>query len=714
MPLSIEQLARHIAESGVLASETLHDFLPPKASPQDAEELTRELLRTRLLTKFQAEQLWQGRGKSLVLGNYLLLEKIGQGGMGAVFKAEHRRMRRTVALKVLPPKLMKDAAAAARFQREAVAAARLNHPNIVAAFDADQANGIHFLVMEFVEGSDLAAVVKKNGPLPVAHAVNYILQAARGLAAAHAEGIVHRDIKPANLLLETKGTVKILDMGLARIEGNTTDQAELTGTGAVMGTVDYMAPEQAVSTKHADARADIYSVGCTLFYLLTGKATYDGDSLIAKMLAHRDQPIPRLQSLRPDVPDQVEAVFRKMVAKNLEDRYQTMAAAIADLEQCAAPSSAILSPAIESSDTGLTNFLNELPQSSPILLAAKHPVSADSVRKKRKFLLLGGGVLGICAVLALAVFELSGTKERRPVAEQGKGVVSESAPPKVEAAGGARVRIWKTPAFKKWMDGLVLQPPEQQVEAVAKKLQELNPDFDGKVVPTIESRSVTVISLVVDQVTDISPLRALWGMRALDLVGNGSEKCRFSDLSPLQDLKLVRLSCVRSSVSDLSPLRGMPLDALNCSGTPVADLTPLRGMPLRELSLGGTQVSDLSPLTELPLKTLQLGGSRVSNLSALQHTKLQFLEVNDTAVTDLAPLTGTPLTHINMDRTSVSDLAPLRGMPLNHLSLDRCTSITDISPLSGMPLDILHCVGTSVTAAGVADLEKTLKCKVAW
>src|SRR5262249_43273090 len=159
------------------------------------------LVRHKKLTRFQAEEIWRGKGKSLVLGNYLLLEKIGQGGMGAVYKAEHRRMKRIVAIKMLPPSMLKEASAAARVQREVEAAAKLNHPNIVTAFDADSANGVHFLVMECVDGSDLSALVKKNGPLPVAQAVNCIVQAARGLEAAHAEGIVHRDIKPGNLLL---------------------------------------------------------------------------------------------------------------------------------------------------------------------------------------------------------------------------------------------------------------------------------------------------------------------------------------------------------------------------------------------------------------------------------------------------------------------------------------------------------------------------------
>src|SRR5579863_6830994 len=210
MPVPLEQFVKHLEDSAILAGDTLQNFIPPKASPKDAEELVRELVRQKKLTKFQAEQVWLGKGKSLVLGNYLLLEKIGAGGMGQVFKAQHRVMERIVAVKVLPAAMTKDQAAIARFHREVKAAARLRHVNIVAADDADQANGVHFLVMELVDGSDLTALVKKNGPFPVDKAVNYILQAAKGLAFAHAEGVVHRDIKPANLLLDKNGTVKIL------------------------------------------------------------------------------------------------------------------------------------------------------------------------------------------------------------------------------------------------------------------------------------------------------------------------------------------------------------------------------------------------------------------------------------------------------------------------------------------------------------------------
>jgi len=361
MAVPLEKFVQQLEDSGIIAGDTLKDFLPPKSEPKDAEELARELVRQKKLTKFQAEEVSKGKGKSLTLGNYVLMEKIGAGGMGQVFKAEHRRMKRVVAVKLLPAAMTKDTAAIARFEREVQAAAKLRHPNIIAADDADQANGVHFLVMELVDGSDLAALVKKNGPFPVNKAVNYISQAAKGLEFAHAEGVVHRDIKPANLLLDKKGTVKILDMGLARIHGDV-GQAELTSTGAVMGTVDYMAPEQALNTKTADARADIYALGCSLYYLLTGTATYDGDTLMAKLLAHRDQPIPNLCQACPQVPEPLEFVFRKMMAKKVEDRYQTMTPVIADLSRVIADMSGADNPVppVEGSDAGVTQAFQQL------------------------------------------------------------------------------------------------------------------------------------------------------------------------------------------------------------------------------------------------------------------------------------------------------------------------------------------------------------------
>ena len=295
------------------------------------------------------------------LGNYVLLEKLGEGGMGAVFKAKHKMMGRIVAIKVLSAAGLKDQRAVDRFQREVRAAAKLQHPNIVKAFDADHAGEQAFLVMEYVPGVDLAQRVKQQGPVEVETAINYIRQAGYGLEAAHRAGIVHRDIKPANLVLDDKGVVKILDMGLARIEHDE-EQQNLTNTGQVVGTVTYMSPEQAMSTKHVDARTDIYSLGCTLHYLLTGSAPFKGETAMQTLMAHRLEPIPDLRATLPHVSPELQAVYQRMMAKAPNDRYANMTeclAALAALQPSAKLDTTARQADVtqEASDVALSNFL---------------------------------------------------------------------------------------------------------------------------------------------------------------------------------------------------------------------------------------------------------------------------------------------------------------------------------------------------------------------
>jgi serine/threonine protein kinase len=338
MAVGIDQFIRRILESSVLSQDEITSLwatLPAEKQPADGEALARMLVKEKKLTKYQAEQIYAGKGKHLVLGNYVILDKIGAGGMGQVFKARHKRMNRLVAIKLLPPELNKDETTIQRFHREVQAAAKLTHPNIVIAYDADEApGGVHFLVMEYVAGKDLAHLLAQENILSISQALNYVLQAAKGLAYAHENGVVHRDIKPANLLLDEKGTIKILDMGLARLNDAAAHAAKegLTKSGDVMGTVDYMAPEQAFDTHSVDERADIYSLGCTLFRLLTKQNVYDAETIVQKLMAHQTKPIPVLMQRRNDVSAELQQVFEKMVAKRVEDRYQSMDEVIAALQ----------------------------------------------------------------------------------------------------------------------------------------------------------------------------------------------------------------------------------------------------------------------------------------------------------------------------------------------------------------------------------------------
>lgn len=274
---------------------------------------------------------------------YRLVRKLGEGGMGAVYLAEHRMMQRPVALKLIRTEYLHHPQIVERFRREVRAAARLSHPHIVTAFDAEEAGGTHFLVMEYVEGIPLNDYLEEHGPLPIEEACRYARAAALGLQCAHEQGMVHRDLKPHNLIRARNGAIKILDFGLARIacESGQPAQGQLTGVGVMMGTPDYMAPEQAQDSRTADIRADIYSLGCTLYQLLAGRVPFPVGSAIDKIIKHSaDSPQP-LGELRPDVPAGLVAVVDCMMAKRPADRFQSPAAVAAALVPFCTPPAAV-------------------------------------------------------------------------------------------------------------------------------------------------------------------------------------------------------------------------------------------------------------------------------------------------------------------------------------------------------------------------------------
>lgn len=301
-----------------------------KETYADSKVLLRALVQKGLLTPFQANRVMSGRAQELLLGSYIVLDMLGAGGMGAVYKAKHQTMGRVVALKVIRPERLSSANAIRRFRREIEAAAMVNHPNIVQAFDADETGGRLTLVMEYVDGTDLSKMLKEKGPLPIDSVLNYVLQAATGLEHAHEKGLVHRDIKPQNLLLTRDGVVKVLDLGLARQLEE--DQSLLTREGVVVGTPDYVAPEQVLNSHNVDIRADIYSLGATLYVLLTGKVPFPGSSVAQKLLKQQKEEPPPVESHRPQIAPAIAAIVRRMMAKKPQDRFQTPAEVIRALK----------------------------------------------------------------------------------------------------------------------------------------------------------------------------------------------------------------------------------------------------------------------------------------------------------------------------------------------------------------------------------------------
>ncbi len=355
------ELLAQLRELGIVSSEeptslrAVEDLARQFAEPR---ALARQLIQRDILTPYQANQLLTGKGKALVVGRYLIIDRLGEGGMGKVFKARDQKLHRVVALKVIHPERLANKLAVERFQREIQAVARLSHANIVWAFDADMAGGVHYFAMQYVPGIDLARLVRESGPLDVVRACDYIRQAALGLQHIADHGMVHRDIKPSNLLIATgkpspsKGesgvlatavnthVVKIVDLGLTREPEHYREDPEkqLTQSGTMMGTPDYMAPEQARDSHLADIRSDIYSLGCTLFYALVGRPPFGGESYVQKIMHHQLDPVEGVDQLRPGIPPALSAVIRRMMAKKPEDRYQVPAEVAQVLEPFAAGS----------------------------------------------------------------------------------------------------------------------------------------------------------------------------------------------------------------------------------------------------------------------------------------------------------------------------------------------------------------------------------------
>jgi len=433
----------------------------------DARALARQLLERGWLTSYQVNQLCQGKAGDLVVGPYVLLERLGEGGTGRVFKARHQHMNRIVAVKVIRPELVSDAEVVARFRREVQVVSQLTHPNIVHAYDAGPAGNTYFLVTEYVVGTDLDRLIKQKGRLPVEQACDFLRQALLGLQHIHEQGLVHRDIKPSNLLVteahgsQPGGVVKILDLGLARLQQPV--EGELTGkvTGAVvtMGTLDYMAPEQALDFHSVDIRGDIYSLGCTFYFVLTGQPPFPSGTVTQKLMRHQQSQPPALEQVRREVPPALAATLKRMMAKRPDERFATPLEALQGLPATAPV--ATLVPAAATLMSAVT-VPNALVLAAPAGLPVATPAPRQSLRllprrlgrlpwpqlpwtrrlRRGRILAVAGVALLASLLLAWVVFRpsgatadargnpsapLEGRLSFRPAGDQAKGLLAGQA-----------------------------------------------------------------------------------------------------------------------------------------------------------------------------------------------------------------------------------------------------------------------------------------------
>lgn len=386
VPSTVPELVERIRRSGLVPPDRLEGFLTGLAAsgndPADVPDLLARLVDAGMITHFHADRLAAGKYKGFILGSYLILELIGSGGMGQVYLAEHTSMKRLVALKVLPvvaADSVEDKVARERFLREARVAATLDHPNIVRVFDLCQEGRLMYLVMEYVEGVSLQAMVAKTGPLPVAAAANYARQVAFGLQHAHELGCVHRDIKPANLLIDRAGVAKILDLGLVRSESDADNglTRKLDHKG-VLGTADYVAPEQAVDSSNVDPRADIYSLGATLYFLLAGRPLFPEGRTAQKLVWQQIRDPAPINRIRTEVPEELALIIHKMIQKKPADRYASATEVFEALEpwaqEAVPPPDELLIPKsplrVASAKSGVHGVSQKLTSSTSHLLTA--------------------------------------------------------------------------------------------------------------------------------------------------------------------------------------------------------------------------------------------------------------------------------------------------------------------------------------------------------
>jgi serine/threonine protein kinase len=657
-----------IAVESFMSTLRRSNLLPPEqvavasslAVDSDAVSVARELIQRTWLTEWQARQLLAGKSK-LYLGKYKLMDVLGQGGMGAVLKAESTTLRREVALKVMATNLHDDGVARARFEREIAFSSSLNHPNIARTIDADQIGDRLFLVMEYFAGKDLKAVVKERGQVSVEFACECIRQTALGLQHAFEQGIVHRDIKPSNLLVTKdpktgQPLIKILDLGLARVSsqaevgaGGRADfeaaDGGVTRTGQIMGSPDYMSPEQAMSSSTVDIRSDIYGLGVTLFQLLCNELPYSGENVMEKLLERINKDAPPVSAFRPEIPPVLVHIVAKMLHRDPAHRFQTPAEVAAVLEAFAANPDSLevlaepepaTQPALDlptldaQADETLNIFVADL-NSEAVVVSKPAATSRPVIRRRRKSIMplavSIGTAVTLIGVVLFVLSQGSGPPKKKDPARAAK---------KKDSNGSDSTETGSQKPTETTRDIAALPPP-----ASFSSTGDEFTDWARNIAQEVRVETETGES-------DIKPTNPL---------PEGSYTIVGLDLSGVQ---LFAADDLRILVTSRTVRR------LNVSGSGLKDfqlrqIVRLKG--LRFLDIGNTMITDagLEPLsrcrnlTSLQLRYDSVGDEGIAHLTALKSLSslnLEGTDVTDSAVESLAALEN--LTRLNLKHTAIS------------------------------------------------------------
>jgi serine/threonine protein kinase/Leucine-rich repeat (LRR) protein len=708
----------------------------PLVQAADPVPLAQHLVQRGWLTRYQITEIIQGRGKGLVLGPYRLLEMLGEGAMGQVLKAEHRAMNRLVALKVIRKEWLANDTAIRRFHREVQAASQLVHPHIVLAYDAGQVGSTHYFAMEYVDGVDLARLVKESGPLHTGAACEFVRQTALGLQHAFEHGLVHRDIKPHNLMVvNSRGGgssdppmfaphVKILDFGVARLLGEEGREHALTQTGTVVGTPDFIAPEQALNPRSADIRSDLYSLGCTLYYLLAGRAPYRAGSLAAVLLKHQLEEAEPIQNVRPDLPGPVAAIVRKLMAKRPEDRYATpseAASALAPFSKARSGQPVIVlkqrasEASAKESDWETESVLMDGKRGTGILVPAERGAAAVSSSAKKRSLQEARpaaqtgshfpwvpvvGAASILGGLSLALVIIFSSQQ--PASNPGSNRIVQTGDNSREDRSRNRSNVPDSPRSPQRPLIEPPKPPKAEQSGQAGPLI-TPPKKDPAPVPIPASPPQTPSPIVA------SRQAAEWAITrnaSVEVEQRGqrtvASKLEALPRQPFDVVSVVFPTRDNRQVSDdelrfIEPLRHLTKLSLWATGISDPGLEHLRNLTsLQVLDLGATAVSDagLEHLAKLKgLRVLTLNSTGISG-SGLQHLTssrgLEILLMHATKVTD-------------DDLGSIQYFSQLQCLDLGS------TRITDegLEKLKGLRnLKQLLIAGTQVSGAGLEHLSE--------